>query len=62
MNVKAAFIAGLIIFVGWILSSMITGFIVAFLPLSGLIGTVVSFLLFSLVLGFIVVALLARFR
>jgi len=61
MNVKSVFIAGLLIFIGMIIATMVGGFLLAFIPLTGLLGTIVSFFVMSLLIGFIVVSLLRRF-
>ena len=61
MGLKQTLIAGIVIFIGFIIATFIGGFVMSFIPIGGLIGTVVSFLLMSLLIGFIVVALLRKF-
>ena len=61
MGLKQTLVAGIVIFIGMIIATFIGGFVMSFIPIGGLIGTVISFLVMSLFIGFIVVWLLRKF-
>ena len=66
MKILQVLFTGLLIFVGWLIASFVSGFIntllLSFLPITGMVATIVSMLVFCLILGFVVVWLLAKFH
>lgn len=61
-------LAGLLIFLGWVAATFISGFLNGFLfavfPMSGelaLVGDILAFAIFAIILGVLVVWLLAKF-